>query len=176
MVVMEAAQERDHPVNYAHPQPETNQVLIREDDLRGGEIRRFLTEHLDEMHSITPPESVHALDLDGLRQPGITFWTAWLDDDLVACGALKILDAQTGEIKSMRTARTHRGQGLGSRMLEHILAEARLRNLSWLCLETGAMPEFAPARTLYARHGFEYRGPFADYTDDPNSVFMTRKL
>jgi putative acetyltransferase len=151
-------------------------VQIREDDLTGARIRQFLQEHLEEMHSITPPGSVHALDLDGLRQPDITFWSAWEADELVGCGALKLLDSRAGEIKSMRIAPAWRGKGLGSLILEHILGEARRKNLRRLFLETGSFPEFEPARTLYGRHGFEFRGPFADYEDDPNSVFMTRLL
>lgn len=149
---------------------------IREDDLMGQKIADFLREHMEEMHEITPPESVHALDLDALRSPEITFWTIWEGDELLGCGALKELDARSGEIKSMRTARPHRGKGIASKMLEHIIQEARRRAYGCLNLETGAMPEFAPARALYIRYGFEYRGPFGDYIDDPNSVFMTKKL
>ncbi len=149
---------------------------IREDDLAGMAIASFLQDHLDEMHEVTPPESVHALDLEALRVPEITFWSAWIGDELVSSGALKELDSDTGEIKSMRTAKTHRGKGVGSTMLEHIIREAERRAYSRLYLETGAMPEFAPARALYSRYGFEFRGPFADYIDDPNSVFMTKKL
>jgi putative acetyltransferase len=151
-------------------------VQIREDDLADARIHQFLRAHLDEMHSITPPESVHALDLDGLRQADITFWTAWEADELVGCGALKVLSPDSGEIKSMRILPAWRGKGLGSRILEHIINEARRRNLRRLSLETGALPEFTPARALYRRHGFEYSGPFAEYTEDPNSVFMTKSL
>lgn len=149
---------------------------IREDNLTGQEIADFLQAHLEEMHEITPSESVHALDLEALRSPNITFWSAWENGELVGCGALKVLDASNGEIKSMRTAKAHRGQGIASKMLEHIIAEARRRDYEYLNLETGAMPEFAPARALYSRYGFTYRGPFADYTHDPNSVFMTKAL
>lgn len=149
---------------------------IREDDLTGQKIADFLREHLEEMHEITPPESVHALDLDALRSPAITFWTIWEGEELRGCGALKELDARSGEIKSMRTARAHRGRGIASKMLEHIIQEARGRAYECLHLETGAMLEFAPARALYMRYGFEYRGPFGDYSDDPNSVFMTKQL
>lgn len=149
---------------------------ICEDDLTGEKIIKLLKEHLENMHEITPPESVHALDLSGLRVPEITFWTVWEGDELLGCGALKALDAQSGEIKSMRTATAHRGRGVGSKMLEHILQEAKVRGYTQLYLETGAMPEFMPARRLYARYGFENSGPFAAYTHDPNSVFMTRKM
>ena len=153
-----------------------SQLQIREDDLTGKEIADFLREHLEDMHEITPPESVHALDLEGLRSPNITFWSAWEGAELVGCGALKELDARSGEVKSMRTARVHRGRGVGSKILERIIEEAKLRAYDCLNLETGAMPEFSRARAFYIRYGFEHRGPFADYVDDPNSVFMTKKL
>jgi putative acetyltransferase len=151
-------------------------VDIRADDLSGEAIAALLREHLEHMHAITPAESVHALDIDSLRGPGISFWSIWDGADLLGCGALKELTPTTGEIKSMRTAEAHRGRGVGSRMLEHIIAEARRRGYDRLYLETGAMPEFAAARRFYARHGFEPRGPFADYTDDPYSAFMTRAI
>lgn len=153
-----------------------NQFQIREDDLTGQAIADLLREHLEHMRAITPPESVHALDLEALRSHGITFWTAWQGCELLGCGALKELDAKTGEIKSMRTARAHLRKGIASKMLEHIIQEAKRRDYDRLCLETGAMAEFAPARALYGRYGFEHCGPFADYVEDPNSVFMTKKL
>jgi putative acetyltransferase len=130
----------------------------------------------DDLHALSPPESVHALDLDGLRRPGITFWTAWSGRELVGCGALKELDPAHGEIKSMRTARAQRRRGIGRAMLEHILAEARARRYGRVSLETGSQPPFAPARRLYEGFGFDYCGPFAGYVADPNSVFMTRTL
>ncbi len=151
-------------------------MQIREDDLTGKKIADLLREHLENMHEITPPESVHALDLETLRSPDITFWTAWEGDELLGCGALKELDSRSGEVKSMRTAKDHRCRGIASKILEHIIKEAERRAYDCLNLETGAFAEFAPARALYIRYGFEYRGPFADYTNDPNSVFMTKKL
>jgi putative acetyltransferase len=149
-------------------------MQIRIDDLTGPEIRGLLEEHLRNMHQLSPPESVHALDLAGLRMPDITFWTAWQDDALVGCGALKELDPSHGEVKSMRTASAHRRKGVGRAMLEHIIAAARSRHYARLSLETGSMDAFAPARRLYEDFGFKYCAPFADYQDDPNSVFMTR--
>ena len=150
---------------------------IRIDDLRGVEIQALLEEHLAHMRSISPPESVHALDLDALRRPGITFWTAWSPDGrLLGCGALKELDARHGEIKSMRTAAAQRRNGVARAMLAHIIAEAARRGYARLSLETGAEPPFAPARALYASFGFTFCAPFEGYVDDPNSVFMTRAL
>ena len=149
---------------------------IREDDLTGAEIAAFLAEHLDEMYRITPRESVHALDLDGLRSPDVTFWSVWEGDRLVGSGALKEIGPRRGEIKSMRTGVPQRGRGIGARILRHIMEEAVRRGCESLSLETGAMAEFAPARALYERHGFELCGPFDGYSDDPNSVFMTKRL
>ncbi len=149
---------------------------IRVDDLRGPEIAALLQEHLDDMRLHSPPESIHALDLDKLRQPDITFWTAWQDDELLGCGAIRELDAAHGEIKSMRTSQHHRRKGVAAAMLHHLLAEARRRGYARLSLETGSPAAFEPARQLYARHGFSMCGPFADYVDDPYSVFMTQEL
>ena len=151
-------------------------MQIREDDLTGAAIARLLREHLDDMYATSPPESVHALDLESLRTPEITFWSVWDGEELVGCGALKQLDATAGEIKSMRTARAHRRRGVGARVVEHIIDEARRRRYERLYLETGSQEAFAPARTLYMRYGFTRRGPFAGYVEDPNSVFMVLRL
>jgi putative acetyltransferase len=146
------------------------------DDLNGPEIQVLLQEHLESMKLYSPPESIHALDLEALRKPEITFWTAWENGDLLGCGALKELDAQHGEIKSMRTAARHRRRGVAKAVLMHILEEARQRGYKRLSLETGSNEAFAPARNLYAAMGFTYCEPFADYRLDPYSVFMTRDL
>jgi putative acetyltransferase len=149
---------------------------IKVDDLNGHEVSELLMEHLQSMRQISPPESVHALDVDGLRKPDITFWTAWENGELMGCGALKELDQQHGEVKSMRTSLRHRRRGVARNLLNHILEEARRRGYRRLSLETGSMKEFEPAHKLYASCGFNFCGPFADYIDDPNSVFMTREL
>ena len=151
-------------------------MLIRLDDLAGPEIRSLLEEHLDDMHELSPPKSVHALDIGALRAPGTTVWTVWSHGELLGCGALKELDPGHGEVKSMRTAIAHRGKSVGRAMLEHLIAEARRRSYVRLSLETGSMGAFVPARRLYESFGFHYCGPFADYTEDPNCVFMTRRL
>ena len=149
---------------------------IRLDDVRGPEIAVLLQEHLRDMHRVSPPESVHALDLESLRQPDITFWTMWDAGRLAGCGALKELDSQHGEIKSMRTASSHRRQGVATQLLQHLLAEAKQRGYTRVSLETGSMDFFLPARALYASFGFEPCPPFADYIADPNSIFMTKAL
>jgi putative acetyltransferase len=149
---------------------------IRHDDLRGPDIRALLDEHLRDMRAISPPESVHALDLAALRGPDITFWTVWSASELLGCGALKELDPRHGEIKSMRTAAAHRREGVARAMLRHILREAESRGYLRLSLETGSQAAFEPARRLYASFGFAFCPPFGTYGEDPNSVFMTRLL
>lgn len=151
-------------------------MKIQIDDLSGPEIAALLAEHLQDMAAVSPPESRHALNLDGLRQPGITFWSVWEDGELAGCGALKELDAGHGEIKSMRVAKAHLRKGVATRMLSHLVAEARRRGYRRLSLETGSMAFFAPAHRLYAKSGFRRCGPFAGYREDPNSVFMTMEL
>ena len=146
------------------------------DDLSGPEIAEFLEEHIRDMKSVSPPESKHALDLDGLRKPEITFWTVWDDGKLVGCGALNELDEQHGEIKSMRTSTSHKQRGIASLLLQHMIDVARQRSYRRLSLETGAMPFFEAARRLYAKFGFGPCAPFANYKEDPNSVFMTQEL
>jgi putative acetyltransferase len=152
------------------------ELLIRIDDLRGPEIAALLEEHLEDMRATSPPESNHALDLDGLRKPEITFWTVWDGDALVGCGAIKELDPTQAEIKSMRTAAAHRGRGVASAMMTRILDEAARRGYRRLSLETGSGEFFAPARALYGKLGFVACPPFADYWDDSNSYFMTRAI
>jgi putative acetyltransferase len=149
---------------------------IKIDDLRGPEIAALLEEHLRDMALHSPPESVHALDLDKLRQPDISFWTAWENGELLGCGALKALDSTHGEIKSMRTSSAHLRKGVAAAMLQHIVNEAQRRGYRRLSLETGSMAAFAPAHQLYARFGFRNCAPFASYIEDPYSLFMTREL
>jgi len=149
---------------------------IEVDDLTSLDIIQLLGEHLASAALHSPPESIHALDLDGLRQPNITFWSARHGSELLGCCALKELDSRHGEIKSMRTASEHLRKGVAARLLEHLLGEATRRGYQQLSLETGSMEAFAPARRLYGRFGFEACGPFADYVEDPYSVFMTRWL
>ena len=151
-------------------------MLIHLDDLSGPEIHALLEEHLVSMHSISPPESVHALDLESLKRPEISFWTAWANGELLGCGALKALGSRHGEVKSMRTANAHRRKGVARAMLAHIVEEAKRRDYTRLSLETGSQSEFEPARRLYESSGFSYCPPFEGYTDDPNSMFLTREL
>ncbi len=149
---------------------------IRQDDLRGQEVADLLREHLASAALHSPPESVHALDLEGLRAPDVTFWSIWDGESLVGCGALRELDQTHGEIKSMRTVNAHLRRGVGSAVLGHILDEARRRGYRRVSLETGSMEAFVPAQALYARFGFVECEPFADYVLDPYSVYLTLEL
>jgi putative acetyltransferase len=146
------------------------------DDLSGPQIAAFLDEHLQEMRTITPLESKHALDLDSLRQPGITFWSVTDGDTLIGCGALKRLDPGHAEVKSMRTAATRKRRGIASLLLAHIITEAKRMGFTRLSLETGTADFFQPARNLYEKFGFHYCEPFADYRPSPHNTFMTRIL
>ena len=146
------------------------------DDLQGEAIRELLRLHLASALQHSPPDSVHALDVDGLRQPGVSFWSCWQDGELLGCCALRELEPGHGEVKSMRTVPQRERQGVGARMLEHLLLEARARGYQRLSLETGSAEAFAPARRLYARYGFEYCPPFGDYAEDPFSRFMSLRL
>jgi len=151
-------------------------MRIELDDLSRHDVHDLLREHLANMYELSPPESVHALELSKLRAPGITFWTVWDDSILLGCGALKELDPTHGEVKSMRTPKALRRRGAARAILAHIVAEARSRGYRRLSLETGSHAAFEPAQSLYRGAGFAPCGPFADYKPDPNSVFMTLEL
>jgi putative acetyltransferase len=149
---------------------------VRKDDPGRPEAAALLSEHLATMEKHSPPESIHALDVEGLRAPDVTFWSVWDGSELVGCGALKELDFHHGEIKSMRTASAHLRKGVAATLLKHVLGVARQRGYRRVSLETGSMEAFLPARALYARFGFEVCDPFAQYIEDPFSTFMTREL
>jgi putative acetyltransferase len=151
-------------------------MRIEVDDLSRQEVHDLLREHLANMYELSPPESVHALDLTKLRSPDIAFWTVWEGSLLVGCGALKELTPTHGEVKSMRTPRALRRRGAGRAVLAHIVAEARSRGYRRLSLETGTHEDFKPAQKLYESFGFTLCGPFGDYKADPNSVFMSLEL
>jgi putative acetyltransferase len=149
---------------------------IRLDDLSGEPTRALIAAHLSDMRSISPEESCHALDLSGLQQPSVQVWSAWVDGELAGVGALAQLDATNGELKSMRVADSHRGEGIGRAMLEHLIGRARQVGMSSLWLETGSTPEFLAAQRLYESAGFVRCEPFGSYVLDPYSVFMTKQL
>lgn len=149
---------------------------IIEDDLTGPEIAALLRLHLDEMHQWSPPESVHAMPIERLRAADVTFFSAWDEDRLAACGAIKHLAADHGELKSMRAHPDYRGKGAGKAILLHLLDEAAKRGYRRVSLETGRPEPFLPARRLYESHGFAECPPFADYTEDAFSICMTKTL
>jgi len=151
-------------------------LRIVEDDLTGPEIAALLRFHLDEMHQWSPAESVHAMPIERLRQPDVTFYSAWDGRALAGCGALKQIDLRHGELKSMRAAPDYRGKGVGKAILAHLLAKARTRGYERVSLETGRPEPFLPARRLYEAHGFAECPPFADYVLDDFSICMTRLL
>ncbi len=152
-------------------------LCLRLDDLSDRRIAALLEEHLADMRRVSPPESVHALDLAKLKRPEIRFWTAWdAAGELLGCGALKRLSGDHAEIKSMRTATAARGRGVARAVLNRLLDDARDQGVRRLSLETGTQPFFAPAHALYRSAGFEVCGPFEGYVEDPYSLFMTRSL
>jgi putative acetyltransferase len=149
---------------------------ISTDDPRAGDVRELLERHLEFARLHTPPEDVHALGIDGLLDPAVTFFSIRIGGELLAVGALKQLDAGHAELKSMHTAEAARGRGIGRAMVDHLIWVARERGVSRVSLETGSQPAFAPARSLYARAGFTPCGPFGDYRPSPSSTFMTLEL
>jgi putative acetyltransferase len=156
--------------------PRVSRGQIAIDDPRAGDVRALLAVHLTFARGQTPPEDAHAIDVDGLLDPAVTFFSYRAGGALLAIGALKELDPRQAEIKSMHTAQAARGRGIGGKMLEHLIAVARERGYLRVSLETGSMASFAPARSLYARAGFELCAPFGDYPDSPNSTYMTLGL
>jgi putative acetyltransferase len=169
------------PVN-ARPGPPADtdsepDLRIAQDSLDHADVRELLRQHMQDMLDTSPPESVHALTATELAENGVNFWTVRASDgSLLACGALKQLNPETGELKSMRTVPSARGRGVGAALLEHLIREARARGYRCLKLETGTQPFFAPARRLYERAGFTETTPFADYSHDPHSVYLGLRL
>jgi putative acetyltransferase len=150
--------------------------LARIDDLGSAEVQELVIEHLQGMHSNTPPGHVHALALDGLRRADVTFWSIWDGQALCGCGALKELDPVSGEIKSMRTRADWLRRGVGQFVLDEIIRTAIGRGYRHLYLETGTGQAFEAAHALYLRNGFTWCGAFGDYTATDFNVFMSRAL
>lgn len=150
--------------------------LITVEDPRGADIRGLLSQHLEHMASLSPPENVFALDVEGLLDPAVTFCAYRRDGELLAVGALKHLAGRHGELKSMHTAQAARGTGIGRAMLTHLIGLARGRGYQRLSLETGSMDGFRAARSLYASAGFTECGPFGGYPASEHSTFMTLQL
>lgn len=146
---------------------------IAPDDPRVADIVALLERHLAFAHEHSPPEDVHALDLDGLLAADVTFFSLRAGGEVLGIGALRMLDASHAELKSMHTAEAARGRGVGRAMVDHLIAVARARGARRVSIETGTMAAFAPARALYVGAGFEPCEPFGDYVYSPNSVCMT---
>ena len=153
-----------------------NTLKVKIDDLADGAVAKLLQEHLEEMRLYSPQESIHALDVAALSHPSLTFWSAWAEEDLAGCGALKEMDASQAEIKSMRTSRQYLRKGVAAQLLECMLAEAKARSYNIVSLETGTNEAFVPARKLYERFGFIECGPFGGYSLDPYSTYYTKLL
>ncbi|AGB12809.1 GNAT family N-acetyltransferase [Vibrio parahaemolyticus] len=151
-------------------------MRIEIDNLERPQVIALLEEHLQDMYATSPPESVHALDVSKLKLPSITFWTGWDGDQLLGCVAMSQLEDGHAELKSMRTTSAARKQGVASRLLNHVIEQAKHQGIQRLSLETGSMAFFEPAHRLYEKHGFVYCEPFGDYQPDPNSRFMTLAL
>ena len=151
-------------------------MLIKKDNLESGEVVQLLEEHLADMYATSPPESVHALDVESLKDPAITFFSAWEGNVLMGCVAIKQLSNYHAELKSMRTPANVRGKGIGSAILRYVLSYCQTKGYIRLSLETGSMDFFKPARSLYEKFGFDYCEPFGEYMEDSNSQFMTKEL
>ncbi|UFN72058.1 GNAT family N-acetyltransferase [Vibrio alginolyticus] len=151
-------------------------MRIEIDDLERPQVLALLEEHLQDMYATSPPESVHALDVSKLKLPSITFWTGWDGEQLLGCVAMSQLEDGHAELKSMRTTPSARKQGVASRLLNHVIEQAKHQGIQRLSLETGSMAFFEPAHRLYEKHGFAYCEQFGDYQPDPNSRFMTLVL
>ncbi|QIA64901.1 GNAT family N-acetyltransferase [Vibrio astriarenae] len=151
-------------------------MKIKVDDLQDGAVIALLEEHLQDMYAVSPPESVHALDVSALKSDTITFFSGWLKDELTGCVAIKVLSDQHVELKSMRTVKQFRNSGVASKLLKHAIDVAKQRGVKKVSLETGSENYFKPARTFYEKSGFAPCAPFADYKPDPFSCFMTMEL
>ena len=154
----------------------TNGPVIAPDDPEAADVQVLIRTHLAAMQAASPPESMHALDIANLKAPGISFYTVRDGGVLAGMGAIRALDATSGELKSMHTPQAMRGHGHGARLLAYLIQQARARGYARLYLETGPGPDHAASRRLYSRHGFAQCGRFGDYPEDPNSAFMVLML
>tara|TARA_E500000331_G_scaffold107164_1_gene103998 strand:- start:236 stop:691 length:456 start_codon:yes stop_codon:yes gene_type:complete len=147
-----------------------------EGNFDNSEVNDLLKKHFIELRSVSPAGSTHVLDIDGLKDPSIKFWSLWEDNKLIGCGALKFLEKEHGEFKSIRVADEFRKKGIGERIINHLIEEAKKLKISKLSIETGAGEFFLPARNLFSKFGFKTCPPFAHYKDDPNSCYYTLNL
>ena len=137
------------------------------------EVNKLLTKHFIELRTVSPEGSTHVLDIHGLKNPTIKFWSLWQNDNLFGCGALKFLDKEHGEFKSIRIHDNFRKQGQGINVINHLINEAKKLKIKQLSIETGSGDFFIPARKLFKKTGFTVCEPFAHYKEDVNSVYLT---
>ena len=147
-----------------------------EGNFDNSEVNDLLKKHFAELKSVSPTGSTHVLDIDGLKDPSIKFWSLWENNKLIGCGALKFLEKNHGEFKSIRVANEFRKKGIGERIIEHLIEEAKKLEISKLSIETGAGEFFLPARKLFSKFGFKLCPPFAHYKEDPHSCYYTLNL
>ena len=147
-----------------------------EGNFDNSEVNDLLNKHFIELRSVSPAGSTHVLDIDGLKDQSIKFWSLWENDELIGCGALKFLEKNHGEFKSIRVADEFKKKGIGERIINHLIEEAKKLKISKLSIETGAGDFFLPARNLFSKFGFKSCPPFAHYKDDPNSCYYTLDL
>ena len=147
-----------------------------EGNFENPEVNELLIKHFIELRAASPEGSAHVLDIPGLKDPTIKFWSLWENDNLMGCGALKFLDKEHGEFKSIRIHDDFRRTGNGINVINHLINEAKKLNITKLSIETGAGNFFKPARVLFEQCGFEICGPFAHYKEDINSVYLSKTL
>jgi|TARA_Y100000748_G_scaffold283441_1_gene264501 putative acetyltransferase len=147
-----------------------------EGNFENSEVNELLNKHFIELRSVSPKGSTHVLDIEGLKDKSIKFWSLWDNNELIGCGALKFLEKNHGEFKSIRVADKFRRSGIGEKIIEHLIEEAKKLEISKLSIETGAGDFFIPARKLFSKFGFKKCIPFAHYKEDPNSCYYTLNL
>ena len=147
-----------------------------EGNFENSEVNELLNKHFIELRSVSPKGSTHVLDIEGLKDKSIKFWSLWDNNELIGCGALKFLEKNHGEFKSIRVADKFRRSGIGEKIIEHLIEEAKKLEISKLSIETGAGDFFIPARKLFSKFGFKKCIPFAHYKEDPNSCYYTLDL
>ena len=147
-----------------------------ENNFDNPEVNELLTKHFIELRSVSPEGSTHVLDIPGLKDKSIKFWSLWNNDELIGCGALKFLTNEHGEFKSIRIASKFRGKGYGAKIIEHLILEAKNLNVKKISVETGAGIFFSPARKLFSKFGFKKCEAFAHYKDDPNSCYFSLEI
>ena len=147
-----------------------------EGNFNNPKVNELLTKHFIELRSISPAGSTHVLDITGLKDQSIKFWSLWDNDELIGCGALKFLDKIHGEFKSIRVVDKFRKKGVGEKIINHLIEEAKKLGIKKLSIETGSGKFFEPARKLFAKFNFQPCSPFAHYEEDLNSCFFTKNL